>query len=62
MEKKLYFYFFKLLYNIVVVLAHTDVNQPWVYICPPLYFLLKQDKSDLFWLANNFTYVYFKQN
>ena len=62
MEKKLYFYFFKLLYNIVVVLPYTDMNQPWVYICPPLYFLLKQDKLDLFWLANNFTYVYFKQN
>ena len=48
MEKKLYFYFFKLLYNIVVVLPYTDMNQPWVYICPPLYFLLKQDKSGLF--------------
>ena len=41
----------------MVVLPYTDMNQPWVYICPPLYFLLKQDKSDLFWLAILYMYI-----
>ena len=31
---KIYFSW-RLLYNIVVILAYIDMNQPWVYLCSP---------------------------
>ena len=30
-------YFFILLYNIVLVLPHIDLNPPWVYMCSPFW-------------------------